>query len=340
MNQAAIRHDWSVDEILDLLQTPLLALVDRARQVHRTFHDPTKVQLATLANIKRGGCPEDCSYCPQAARYQTGVKGEPLAPVEDVVQAARQAQQAGASRFCMGAAWRQVRDGPQFDRVVEMVREVNALGMEVCVTLGMLQPEQARRLREAGLTAYNHNLDTSREHYDQIIGTRTYDDRLQTLDHVRQAGLTVCCGGIVGMGETLRDRASLLATLAALSPHPESVPINQLVRSPGTPLQDADPIDPFEFVRMVAAARIVMPQSMVRLAAGRLQLSREARMLAFQAGANSIFYGETLLTTPNPQIDEDRALLAELGLTPLEARPLPVDCEHAARPAADAAAHA
>jgi len=333
MNQFAVRYDWTVEEVQALLETPLLELVDRARRVHRAFHDPTKVQLATLANIKRGGCPEDCAYCPQAARYDTGVKGEPLQPVQDVIAAAKQAQAAGASRFCMGAAWRQVRDGPQFDAVVEMVREVNGLGMEVCVTLGMLKPHQAQRLREAGLTAYNHNLDTSREHYEKIISTRTYDDRLQTLDHVREAGLTLCTGGIVGMGETLRDRAGLLATLANLSPHPESVPINQLVKASGTPLQGEDDIDPLDFVRMVAAARIVMPSSMVRLAAGRLQLSREARVLAFQAGANSIFYGETLLTTPNPAVDEDRALMAELGRTPMAAKPLQPACDSAVVPA-------
>ena len=335
MNQT-VRHDWTVDEIDALLAMPLLDLVDRARSVHRAFHDPRKVQLATLANIKRGGCPEDCAYCPQAARYNTGVKGEALAPVGDVVEAARAARDAGASRFCMGAAWREVRDGPQFDRVLDMVREINGLGMEVCVTLGMLKPHQAARLREAGLTAYNHNLDTSREHYDRIISTRTYDDRLRTLDHVRQAGITVCCGGIVGMGETRRDRAGLLATLAALAPHPESVPINQLVRAPGTPLEGEADVDPLDVVRMVAAARITMPRSMVRLAAGRLQLSREARTLCFQAGANSIFYGESLLTTPNPTVDDDRALMAELGLTPLEARPLAPACEDAIAPLAEA----
>ncbi len=325
MNQSTdlpdLRHDWTADEIEALLTMPLLPLVDRARDVHRIHHDPTRVQLATLANIKRGGCPEDCGYCPQAARYATGVKGEPLAPVDEVVEAAKAAKAAGASRFCMGAAWRQVRDGPQFDRVVEMVREVDALGMEVCVTLGMLKPEQAIRLREAGLHAYNHNLDTSREHYANIISTRTYDDRLHTIGAARQAGLTVCSGGIVGMGETLRDRASLLATLANLDPHPESVPVNQLVRAPGTPLEQADAIDPMDIVRMVAAARITMPASMVRLAAGRMQLPREAKILAFQAGANSIFYGEALLTTPNPTVDEDRALMASLGLKPLEVAP-------------------
>lgn len=323
MNATAIRHDWTVDEVLALLETPFFELLDRARRVHRTFHDPTKVQLATLANIKRGGCPEDCSYCPQAARYNTGVKPEGLLPIATVIDQAKRAKDAGASRFCMGAAWRQVRDGHQFDQVCDMVREVNDMGMEVCVTLGMLEPHQITKLRDAGLTAYNHNLDTSGEYYGEIIKTRTYEDRLRTLGHVQDAGVSVCCGGIVGMGETERDRAGLLANLANMDPHPDSVPINKLVQAKGTPLEDQPEIDSLDFVRMIATARILMPKSMVRLAAGRLSLTREARVLAFQAGANSIFYGEELLTTPNPTADEDKQLLEELGMRPLEARPRP-----------------
>lgn len=323
MNATAVRYDWTVEEVEALYALPFLELLDRARKVHKTHQDPTKVQLATLANIKRGGCPEDCSYCPQAARYNTGVTNDALLPVADVVAQARIAQEAGASRFCMGAAWRQVRDNPAFDDVVDMVKGVNDLGLEVCVTLGMLKPHQIQRLREAGLTAYNHNLDTSEEYYSEIISTRSYADRLKTLEHVRDAGVTVCCGGIVGMGETTRDRAALLATLANLTPHPESVPINKLVQAPGTPLEGQAELDSMDYVRTIAVARILMPKSMVRLAAGRLSLSREARILAFQAGANSIFYGEQLLTTPNPSADEDRELMAELGLTPMEARPLP-----------------
>jgi biotin synthase len=331
MNAPAVRHDWTTEEVLALFQLPFLALLDRARDTHRAFQDPTKVQLATLANIKPGGCTEDCAYCPQAARYSTGVKPGKLMQVEEVVRAAKAAKEAGASRFCMGAAWREVREGAAFDRVVDMVREVNALGVEVCVTLGMLDGPQIQRLKDAGLSAYNHNLDTSREFYDDIISTRTYDDRLKTLAHVREAGVSVCCGGIVGMGETLRDRAGLIATLGNLNPHPESVPINKLVQAKGTPLEGQPELDSVEYVRTVAVARIVMPRSMVRLAAGRLSLSREARILAFQAGANSIFYGETLLTTANPAVDEDLALLKELGLTPMEARcaiSVPVVHEH------------
>jgi biotin synthase len=315
-----IRHDWTVDEVEALLRLPLLELIDRARAVHRRHHDPTRVQLATLSNIKTGGCAEDCGYCPQAARYAkgSGVKAQALLDVDEVVGQARRAREAGASRFCMGAAWREVRDGPQFDRVVEMVREVAGLGVEVCVTLGMLQPHQIQRLKDAGLHAYNHNLDTSREHYGEVISTHTYDDRLRTLAAVREAGVTVCCGGIVGLGETVRDRAALLATLASLEPHPESVPINRLVRTPGTPLEGQPAVPVSAWVATIAAARITMPRSVVRLAAGRRELGPEAMALAFQAGANSIFYGEKLLTTPNPDADDDRALLADLGLVPLQ----------------------
>ncbi|MBX2798379.1 MAG: biotin synthase BioB [Myxococcales bacterium] len=316
-----LRHDWSRDEVRALFELPFPELSRLAQNVHAAHHDPTKVQLATLSNIKTGGCPEDCSYCPQAARYHTGVEASELLEVRQVVAQAEIAKANGASRFCMGAAWRRVKDGRQFDRVVEMVRAISDLDLEVCVTLGMIDEDQVQRLADAGLHAYNHNLDTSPEHYDQIISTRTYDDRLQTLDNVRKAGVTVCCGGIVGLGETRDDRIGLLATLACLKPHPESVPINQLVRAPGTPLESGDDIDLFEYLRTIAVARILMPASMVRLAAGRTGLSREGQALAFLLGANSIFYGERLLTTPNPDADDDRALLDDLGLTPLEAAP-------------------
>ncbi|MCB9765581.1 MAG: biotin synthase BioB [Alphaproteobacteria bacterium] len=317
-----VRHDWTLDEVEALFALPFHELAWRAQSLHRRHHDPGRVQLCTLSNIKRGGCPEDCGYCPQAARYHTGVKGEPLLALDAVVDQARRAREAGASRFCMGAAWRQVRDGAAFDRVLEMVREVNALGLEVCVTLGMLTDEQARRLREAGLTAYNHNIDTSPGYYGEVITTRRFEDRLGTLRSVRAAGITVCSGGIVGMGEGVLDRAHMLQVLANLDPHPESVPINQLVRAPGTPLADQEPIDPLDFLRTIAVARILMPKAMVRLAAGRLSLSRESRVLAYLLGANSIFYGEELLTTPNPTADEDRALFMDLGLAPLQPRPL------------------
>jgi biotin synthase len=272
------------------------------------------VQACTLLSVKTGGCPEDCAYCPQSARYPTGLERESLLEVDEVLEGARRAKAAGASRFCMGAAWRDAPKGPAFERVLEMVRGVAAEGLEVCVTLGMLDEEQARRLKDAGLTAYNHNLDTSEEYYDRIVTTRTYGDRLSTLARVRDAGITVCCGGIVGMGETSRGRCALLATLAGFDPHPESVPVNLLVRVPGTPLADAPDLDAFELVRTVATARILMPRSRVRLSAGRTSLAREAQALCFLAGANSIFLGERLLTTPNPTPDEDAALLRDLGL--------------------------
>jgi len=312
-----LRYDWTTEEVRALLDLPFLDLVDRARALHKTHHDATKVQLATLANIKAGGCPEDCSYCPQAARYQTGSPRYGLLDTSEVVDQAKAAKQAGASRFCMGAAWRQVRDGKAFDQVVDMVRAVHDEGLEVCVTLGMLKPHQIQRLKSAGLHAYNHNLDTSREHYPNIISTRSYDDRLETIQNVRDAGVTVCCGGIMGMGETENDRASLLATLANMEPHPESVPINKLVRAEGTPLEEAQELDVFDYLRTIAVARILMPTSMIRLAAGRMSLSKEARALAFQCGANSIFYGEKLLTTPNPEANEDLRFLSDMGLAPL-----------------------
>ena len=294
---------------------PLLDLVWQAQTVHRVHHDDT-VQLASLLSIKTGGCPEDCAYCPQSAHYaqETGVAKENLMSVEDVLGKARIAREAGASRFCMGAAWREVKDGKEFDNVVEMVRGVRAMGLEACVTLGMLEKHQAERLAEAGLTAYNHNLDTGPEFYNEIISTRDYDDRLKTLSHVRKSGITVCCGGIIGMGEKTRDRASMLQVLATMNPHPESVPINALVAVKGTPLEQQKPVDPLDLVRMVAAARITMPGARVRLSAGRAELSREAQALCFLAGANSIFYGEKLLTTSNNDAAEDRAMIEALGL--------------------------
>jgi biotin synthase len=310
-----IRHDWTAAEMEALLTTPLIDLLYRAQTVHRRHQDGA-VQLASLLSIKTGGCPEDCAYCPQSAHYArgTGVAREALMPVETVLAAARQARDAGATRFCMGAAWREVRDGAEFDGVLAMVRGVRALGMEACATLGMLAPHQARRLAEAGLTAYNHNLDTSPEFYGEIISTRDYGERLETLGHVRDAGITLCCGGIIGMGETIADRARLLEVLATMDPHPESVPINALVAVKGTPLADRPPVDPLDLVRMCAAARIAMPAARVRLSAGRARLTREAQTLCFLAGANSIFYGEKLLTTANNDADGDRDLIAALGL--------------------------
>jgi biotin synthase len=313
----ALRHDWTRDEVRSLYHQPLLELVFQAQQVHRQHHNPQEVQFCRLLSIKTGGCPEDCGYCPQSAHYETGVERAALMDVDDVLARARQAKSEGSTRFCMGAAWREVRDGRDFDAVLEMVRGVAALDMEVCCTLGMLTARQARRLAEAGLTAYNHNLDTSPEFYGNIITTRRYEDRLRTLEHVRQAGITVCCGGIIGMGESDDDRIGLLHQLASLRPHPESVPINMLVAVEGTPLANAQPADPLALVRCIATARVLMPASMVRLSAGRRSLTREAAALCFLAGANSIFTGEKLLTTPNPQIDEDQQLFCDLGLRPM-----------------------
>ncbi|HEX5932443.1 MAG TPA: biotin synthase BioB [Methyloceanibacter sp.] len=311
------RHDWATQDVLDLLCQPLLDLVDEARNVHRRYHADGEVQLASLLSIKTGACPEDCKYCAQSAHYAktTGLKRETLLDVDEVLEKARRAKDAGATRFCMGAAWREVKDGEAFDSVLAMVRGVRALGMEACVTLGMLTPSQAGRLAEAGLTAYNHNLDTSPEFYGEIITTRTYQDRLETIERVRKAGIEVCCGGIIGMGETLADRARLLQTLANLKPHPESVPINALVAVPGTPLADRPQVDPLDLVRMVAAARIMMPLSRVRLSAGRRELSKEAQILCFLAGANSIFYGDKLLTAANNDAADDLALIEEAGLS-------------------------
>ncbi|MBK7977696.1 MAG: biotin synthase BioB [Deltaproteobacteria bacterium] len=318
---APIRHDWSTDEIATILGSPLLELVHRAGLVHHAHNRPNTVQLATLLSIKTGGCPEDCGYCPQSAHYDAPVEKQPLMLVDEVLTAARRAREVGASRFCMGAAWREVKDGPEFDAVLEMVRGVHGLGLEACVTLGMLSDAQAKRLADAGLTAYNHNLDTSPEYYGEIITTRTYEDRLRTLDHVREAGITICCGGIIGLGESTRDRARMLETLANMNPHPESVPINGLVRVEGTPLEGEKPFDPLDLVRMIATARILMPKSQVRLSAGRTSLTREAQVLCFLAGANSIFYGEKLLTTANPETDADLELLRAIGVETVAAPP-------------------
>ncbi|MCI0486161.1 MAG: biotin synthase BioB [Blastocatellia bacterium] len=310
----SLRHDWTLPEIKSIYTLPLPELIFRAQTAHRAYHKTDEVQSCTLLSIKTGGCPEDCAYCPQSARYDTGVERTSLLSLEEVIRAAGGARSQGATRFCMGAAWRNAPVGSEFDRVLEMVRAVRALGMEACCTLGMLDEEQARQLSEAGLTAYNHNLDTSPEFYGRIITTRTYADRLETLRYVRRAGITVCCGGIIGMGEGREDRYRLLEQLATQRPHPESVPINLLVRVEGTPLADERPIDPIEMVRMIATARILMPASMVRLSAGRLSLSDEAQALCFLAGANSIFTGDKLLTTPNPEMDRDRVLLDKLGI--------------------------
>jgi biotin synthase len=306
-------------ELQALYQLPLLDLILRAAQTHRAHHDPADIQRCALLSIKTGGCPEDCGYCAQSAHYKAGVPAEPLMSVEEVRERAKRAKELGATRFCMGAAWREPRDGPPFERVLEMVRAVRELDMEACVTLGMLTDEQARRLRDAGLTAYNHNLDTSRRHYGNIISTRTYDDRLRTLEAVRRAGVAVCCGGILGMGETEQDRLSLLAELSALEPPPESIPINCLVPIPGTPLENAAPVDPLELVRLVATTRIVFPMARVRLSAGRDRMSRELQVLCFLAGANSIFFGEKLLTAPNPSASSDADLFRALGLPVLSA---------------------
>jgi biotin synthase len=312
------RSDWLRAEVQAIYRTPLPELIFRAQSIHRNFHAPDRVQTCQLISIKTGGCPEDCAYCPQSAHYDAGVDRQGLLDPQHVIAVAREAAARGVTRFCMGAAWRQAPEGREFENVLEMVRGVSALGLEVCCTLGMLTEGQARKLKSAGLSAYNHNLDTSPEFYGSIITTRVYDERLQTLAAVRKAGITVCCGGILGMGERETDRIGLLHQLATLQPHPESVPINMLVRVEGTPLASVPPLDPLELVRAIAAARILMPASRVRLAAGRKQLSPEAVTLCFLAGANSIFVGEKLLTTPNPGPDEDEQLLQTLGLKPLE----------------------
>ena len=315
---SAVRHDWTRDEVSAIFNLPLPELLFRAQQIHREFHAPDRVQTCKLLSIKTGGCPEDCAYCPQSAHYDGPVDRHGLMNPADVIAAARRAKTEGVTRFCLGAAWREAPEGVEFERVLEMVRGIAAQILDVCCTLGMLTETQAVRLKEAGLSAYNHNLDTSPEFYGEIITTRVYDDRLRTLAAVRKAGITVCCGGILGMGESDRDRVGLLHQLSNLTPHPESVPINMLVRVEGTPLASQHELDPLVMVRAIATARILMPRSMVRLAAGRQQMSREAVVLCFVAGANSIFVGDKLLTTPNPEASEDAALLASLGMRPLE----------------------
>ena len=317
-----IRHDWALPEVQALYALPFMDLILRAQQVHREHHAANTVQMSTLLSIKTGACPEDCAYCPQSIRYETGVEREALMELGAVRTAAARAKEAGATRFCMGAAYRSPK-AKDLEAITAMIREVRALGLETCATLGMLTPAQAQELKAAGLDYYNHNLDTSAEFYGEIITTRSYQDRLDTLEAVRGAGLKVCCGGIIGMGESVRDRAMLLVTLANLEQHPESVPINELVQVPGTPLHGAPSVDPLEFVRTIAAARIMMPAAHVRLSAGRTQMSDELQALCFLAGANSIFYGEKLLTTGNPDVERDRALLERLGLTP-EPAPAPV----------------
>lgn len=313
-----IRNDWTKEEIFEIYNTPLLELIYKASVHHREYHETGEVQVCTLLSIKTGGCPEDCAYCPQAARYNTGVDVQALMKKEEVLAYAAKAKKAGSTRFCMGAAWREVRDNRDFDRVLEMVKGVNELGMEVCCTMGMLTEGQAEKLQSAGLYAYNHNVDTSEEHYTDIITTRTYEDRLKTLGNVRKAGISVCSGGIIGLGETNEDRIGMLHTLATLPSHPGSVPINALVRVKGTPLEGNQKVDIWDMVRMIATARIIMPKAMVRLSAGRSEMSVTEQALCFMAGANSIFSGEKLLTTPNPDFAEDKAMFELLGLKPRE----------------------
>jgi biotin synthase len=308
------RPELSAVEVRAIHDLPIPDLVLRAQLVHREHHPSSDVQLCSLLSVKTGGCPEDCAYCSQSSRYDTGLEKQRMMKTPEVLEAAGKAKAAGATRFCMGAAWREVKDGPAFDEVLDMVRGVRALGLEACATLGMLSERQAQRLAEAGLTAYNHNLDTSRAYYKSIISTRSYDDRLATLATVRKAGITVCSGGIIGMGESIDDRCAMLATLANLDPQPESVPVNALAPMSGTPLGERDPVDPLELVRMIATARILIPRARVRLSAGRLALTREAQVLCFLAGANSIFYGEKLLTTGNPDVTSDLNLLRDAGL--------------------------
>ncbi len=310
------RNNWTKSEVEAIYNMPILDLIYKAASVHRELHDANEVQVCTLLSIKTGGCPEDCAYCPQAARYNTDVDHQSLLSVDEVFTKASIAKGNGATRFCMGAAWRNVKDNKQFDRVIEMVHGVNSIGMEVCCTLGMLTEEQAQRLKEAGLYAYNHNLDTSAEHYNEIITTRTYDDRLNTLENVRNSGLSVCSGGIIGLGETDEDRISMLHTLATMPRHPESVPVNALVRVKGTPLENQERVAIWEMLRMIATARILMPTSQVRLSAGREEMSVTEQAFCFLAGASSIFAGEKLLTTPNPDIDQDRMMFQLLGLKP------------------------
>lgn len=311
--------DWTKEEILDVYNTPLLELITKAAEVHKTHHKTGEVQVSSLLSIKTGGCPEDCAYCPQAARYNTEVKVHKLMDVAEVSACADNAKAGGASRMCLGAAWREVRDNRDFEKVLDMVKTINSKGLEVCATLGMVTEDQAKRLAEAGLYAYNHNLDTSEENYNNIITTRNYDDRLNTLKNVRKAGLTVCSGGIIGMGESVNDRVGMLYTLSLLRPQPESVPINALVAVEGTPMEEQPPVPIWDMVRMIATARIVLPKTAVRLSAGRLSMSMEGQALCFLAGANSIFAGDKLLTTPNPEYNQDMEMFNILGLTPKKA---------------------
>jgi len=309
------RHNWTKEEIIALYNKPMMDLLFEAASIHRIHHDPNVVQVSTLLSIKTGGCPEDCGYCPQAARYHTDIEGNALMTVNHVKAQALRAKASGSSRVCMGAAWRNVKDGPEFDQVLEMVRTINKLDMEVCCTLGMLTENQAHRLAEAGLYAYNHNLDTSEEYYKEVISTRGFEDRLQTIDNVRKTNVTVCSGGIIGMGESIADRAGMLVALSTLNPQPESVPINALVAVDGTPMEDEKPVEIWEMIRMVATTRIVMPETQVRLSAGRTNMSREGQAMCFFAGANSIFAGDKLLTTPNPDVSEDMKMFEMLGLS-------------------------
>ena len=313
-----IRNDWTREEIKEIFDKAVMELIYEAATVHREYNDPNEVQVCTLLSIKTGGCSEDCSYCPQAARYHTDVKVHKLLDVDFVLEKARNAQENGSTRFCMGAAWREVRDNRDFDKVLDMVKGVNALGMEVCCTLGMLNQDQAKKLKDAGLYAYNHNLDTSEEHYEEIITTRTYDDRLDTIDNLRKADISVCSGGIIGLGETNEDRIGMLHTLATMEEHPESVPVNALVPVPGTPLEKQPRVSVWDMVRMIATARIIMPKAQVRLSAGRVSMSLEEQALCFLAGANSIFAGDELLTTPNPEVDQDKQMFMTLNLKPRE----------------------
>ncbi|KAA3621630.1 MAG: biotin synthase BioB [Flavobacterium sp.] len=311
-----LKYNWNKEEILEIYNKPMMELLYEAATIHRKHHDPNQVQVSTLLSIKTGGCPEDCGYCPQAARYHTDIEGNDLMTVQHVKAQALRAKASGSSRVCMGAAWRNVKDGEEFDRVLEMVRTINKLDMEVCCTLGMLTENQAKRLAEAGLYAYNHNLDTSEDYYKDVISTRAFEDRLETIDNVRKTNVTVCSGGIIGMGESVEDRAGMLVALATLDPQPESVPINALVAVEGTPMEDLEPVSIWEMIRMVATTRIVMPKTQVRLSAGRTEMSREGQAMCFFAGANSIFAGDKLLTTPNPDVNEDMEMFKLLGLQP------------------------
>jgi len=328
-----VKHTWTKEQILEIYNQPLMDLLYQAASVHRESHNPNQVQVSTLLSIKTGGCPEDCGYCPQAARYHTDIEGNDLMGVQQVKAQALRAKASGSSRVCMGAAWRNVKDGEEFDQVLEMVRTINKLDMEVCCTLGMITENQAQRLAEAGLYAYNHNLDTSEDYYKDVISTRAYQDRLDTIGNVRKTNVTVCSGGIIGMGEAIEDRAGMLVALATLSPQPESVPINALVAVEGTPMEEIEPISIWEMIRMVATTRIVMPNTQVRLSAGRTEMSREGQAMCFFAGANSIFAGDQLLTTPNPDVNEDMKMFELLGLEPMKpfvkkAQPETVEAEN------------